>query len=162
LWSAFGFGALIGPILANRVNDGSVKQLRRLVAVGFGLIVIGWPVLGLSTTLAMVTVAFFIRAMGGSINWTYSNVIIQKTAPDAKLGRMFSIDMAGFQLATVISTMLHGWLIDIFGVEQINIVIWGTMFVSLIPASIWFWLVPRLERMEAQTVNDLALTTAGD
>jgi MFS family permease len=149
LYSALGLGALMGPLLSNRVNDGSVQKMRRLVLVGFLLLLCSWPILGLAGSLLMVAIAIFTRAMGGSINWTYSNVIIQKTAPDAKLGRMFSIDMVGFQLATVISTLSHGTLIDVLGISQVYWVIWGTMAVGLIPAAIWYWAVIRLEKRES-------------
>jgi MFS family permease len=148
LYSALGLGALAGPLLTNLANDGSVAKMRRLVAIGFVLLVVSWPILGMANSLLLVALAIFIRAMGGSINWTYSNVIIQKTAPDAKLGRMFSIDMVGFQLATVISTLSHGTLIDVLGTERIDWIIWGTMLVGLIPAIVWFWAIRWLETRE--------------
>lgn len=157
LWSALGFGALIGPIITNMFNDGSVVRMRRLISIGFILMVLSWPVMVIASSLVLIAVGIFGRAMGGSINWTYSNVIIQKTAPDAKLGRMFSLDTAGYYLATLVSTMVHGWLIDTFGIEHINWIIIGTMFVSMIPMAIWFWVVPRLEAMEKNTA-DLAVS----
>lgn len=89
LWSALGFGALIGPMLTNRFNDGSVAKMRRLISIGFIMMLVSWVFLGFANSLMLVALAILIRAMGGSINWTYSNVIIQKSAPDAKLGRMF-------------------------------------------------------------------------
>lgn len=157
LYSALGLGALIGPVMTNFINDGSVKQMRRLVAFGFALALICWPIFGWATSLLAVAIAIFIRAFGGSINWTYSSVIIQKTAPDAKLGRMFSLDMVGFYFASLVSTLIHGTLIDSLGLERLNWIIWGTFIVTLIPVGIWFWAVPKLEAMEAKQVN-LAVT----
>lgn len=149
LWSALGFGALIGPMLTNRVNDGSVTKMRRLINIGFILLLGSWVILGFANSLLLVALAVLVRAMGGSINWTYSNVIIQKTSPDAKLGRMFSIDTVGFYFATLVSTIIHGWLIDMLGNEYLVWIIFGTFLVGLIPASIWFWIVPKLEESEA-------------
>lgn len=149
LWSTFGLGAILGPAITNNFDDDTVKRLRRLVGVGFSLIMVGWVVLGVSNTLLLVSLGILFRGMGGSINWTYSNIIIQKTAPDAKLGRMFSIDMVGFYFATVVSTLATGWLIDVLGTDYIYWIIAGTGVVALIPLLIWAWIVPTLERMEA-------------
>lgn len=150
MYSVFGVGAFVGPMLTNRFNDGSVPRMRRLVIIGYLAVVVGWVVLGNAWAFAIVCIAIFIRAVGGSINWTYSTIIIQKTAPDAYLGRMFSIDMAGFQLATVVSTLAHGWLVDAVGASHISWIAIGTGFVSLLPLLAWLWIVPRLEKYEAK------------
>ncbi len=162
LWSSFGFGAIVGPLLTNRFDDGTVRRLRRLVTVGFLLLLLSWPVMGSATTLMLVAIGLFIRAMGGSINWTYSNVIIQKSAPDSYLGRMFSIDMVGFQLATSISYFVHGWLIDTLGQEQVFTVAWGTAVVALVPLLIWVWAVNRLEKIEDAENAAAVIPSAGD
>ncbi|MGJ3238373.1 MAG: MFS transporter [Anaerolineae bacterium] len=148
LWSALGFGALIGPMITNLFNDGSVEKMRRLITIGFVMLAGSWLLLGVANSLILIAFAVLVRAMGGSINWTYSNVIIQKSAPDAKLGRMFSIDTAGFYFATLVSTLAHGWLIDMLGTDHLSWIIYGTMVVSVIPMLIWMWIVPRLETME--------------
>lgn len=159
LYSALGLGALIGPLMTNLVNDGSVKQMRRLIILGFIFSLLCWPILGWASSIIIVAIAIFSRAVGGSINWTYSSVIIQKTAPDAKLGRMFSLDMAGFYFSTLVSTLVHGALIDALGLEKLNWIIWGTLIVGIIPALIWIWIVPKLEKMETAQVN---IAVAGD
>lgn len=153
LYSAFGVGAFIGPMLTNRWNDGSVPRMRRLIIIGFAAIVVGWFMLGGAFTLVLAVIAIFIRAIGGSINWTYSQIIIQKTAPDEKLGRMFALDMAGFQLATVASTLIHGALIDAAGAENVRTISIWTGVVSLLPLLIWVWLVTWLERREGKPLQ---------
>lgn len=150
-WSMFGIGAIVGPLITNQFDDGTVTRLRRLVLVGYISIMVGWGILGFSGTLLLICIGILFRSMGGSINWTYSNVIIQKSAPDAKLGRMFSIDMIGFYFATVVSTLVHGWLVDVLGVEMIYHIVWGTAAVALIPTLIWVWVINRLEHMEKQS-----------
>src|SRR5690606_25886728 len=113
--------------LTNYFNDGSIKQMRRLMTIGFVIMLISWLIFGWAGSITVVAIAIFMRAMGGSINWTYSNVVIQKTAPDAKLGRMFSIDMIGFSSASLISAFVHGYFIDKVGIEHIDWIIWGTL-----------------------------------
>jgi len=153
MYSVFGVGAFIGPMLTNRFNDGSVSRMRRLVIIGYLAVVVGWVVLGYAWTFLILCIAIFIRAVGGSINWTYSTIIIQKTAPDAYLGRMFSIDMAGFQLATVVSTLAHGWLVDTVGTGNISWIAFGTGIVSLLPLLAWLWVVTALERYKSKQGN---------
>ena len=143
MYSAFGIGAVVGPLLLNRYNDGSVRSMRRLVIVGFLWATLGWFVIGSAGSLLMVCVALILRAMGGSVNWTYSTVMIQKLVPDGYLGRMFSIDMALFYLATVLSTIVHGALVDALGTENIRWIAFGTMVISLIPLAGWQWFARR-------------------
>lgn len=148
MYSAFGLGAILGPLLLNRFHDGSVRKMRRLVMIGFVWAVLGWVVFGAAGSLLVASLALAIRAMGGSVNWTYSSVIIQKTVPDRYLGRVFSLDLAAFQLATVISILAHGLLVDLLGSDGVRAVAYGTALVSVIPLALWMWAVPRMEQRE--------------
>jgi MFS family permease len=146
MYSAFGIGAVLGPLILNRWNDGTVFTMRRLVILGFLGATLGWIVLGSAWSLVVVCLALVLRAMGGSVNWTYSTVMIQKQVPDLYRGRMFSMDMAFFYAATVISTLLHGSLVDALGKEHIRTIAFGTMLLSLVPLALWAWFTRRVER----------------
>lgn len=148
MYTAFGVGAVLGPLLTNRINDGSVGQMRRLIGLGFAWITLGWLVFGGASTLALVSGALVLRAMGGSINWTYSSVIIQKSVPDQFLGRVFSLDMAGFQLASVISTIITGLVIETLGSQQVRQVVIGLGLISLVPFAGWVLIVYLIERRQ--------------
>jgi predicted MFS family arabinose efflux permease len=91
-----------------------------------------------------------VKAMGSSIYWTYSSVIIQKSVDNAYMGRAFSIDMAGFQLATVISVIVVGALVDTLGEDHARAIAFGTVLASLVPLVLWALAVPWLERREAR------------
>lgn len=149
LWSAFGIGAIIGPFITNRFSDESVRILRRLIIVGYGMIVIGWVLWGLAPSLELLAIAVVIRAMGSSINWTYSSIIIQKIVPDEYLGRMFSLDFAGFELVMATSVFITGLLIDAIAVENIQSIVFGFSVVAIIPLIIWTIVVQWLERQDA-------------
>ena len=150
MYAAFGVGAVVGPLLLNRFNDGQVRTMRRLIIVGFILLTLGWFFMGFASTLLLVSLALVVRAMGGSVNWTYSSVIIQKSVPDNFLGRMFSLDMAGYQLASAISITATGALVDTVGAENVRQVSYLLGAVSLLPMALWVLVLPRLERAEAQ------------
>jgi len=137
LFSGFGVGAAIGPFLLNRYHGNTMIGLRRMVFVGFGLIVVGWFAFGAAPSLWLAAFAVGLRAMGVSANWVYSTTLIQKSVPDAYLGRAFSLDMGAFYLASVISTPIHGLLIDAFGATHIRIIVYCTALAAGIPLVLW-------------------------
>jgi predicted MFS family arabinose efflux permease len=147
-YAAFGVGAVLGPALLQRINSGTTRRMRRLIIIGYAFISLGWLLFGSAPTFALAALALVVKAMGSSIYWTYSSAIIQKTVPDAYLGRMFSLDLAGFQLMTVISVIITGILADRAIGDQVRVIVLGTGLVSLIPLSLWSIVVPRLEHWE--------------
>jgi MFS family permease len=180
MYSAFGLGAILGPLLLNLINDGSVKRMYNLIFVGFLFAAFSWTLIGGGTTLFIISLGLGIRAMGGSVNWTYSSVIIQKSVPDRYLGRVFSMDFAFFQFTTVISTILHGGIIDILNSEarlplldmhtaptlidhaamisqpiiahNLSMLSFATGIVTLLPVILWLFVLPRVQRVEARRV----------
>lgn len=160
MYAAFGFGAVVGPLLLNRFNDGSVRIMRRLIIIGFVWMTLGWFVMGSAATLPLVSLALILRAMGGSTNWTYSSVIIQKSVQDNFLGRMFSLDMAGYQFASTISILTTGVLVDTIGAENVRQVVGLMGLISLGPLALWGITLPWLERRESR--QEVAVAPAGD
>ncbi len=153
MYAAYGAGAVAGPLLLNRFNDGQVHVMRRLIRFGFLFMSFGWLLMSGAGTLPLVALALTLRAMGTSVCWTYSSVIIQKSVPDRYLGRMFSLDMTSFQFVGAFSILLTGLLIDFFGVALVRQVVLLMAIISLMPLILWTLLVPRLEahvaRLEA-------------
>jgi MFS family permease len=152
LWSAFGFGAVLGPVLLNRYNDGSVARMRRLIIVGYAWIALGWLLFGVAGSLAFAAFGLGVKALGSNVYWTYSSVILQKRVPNEYLGRIFAIDMAGFQLASVLSTLVIGALVDTLGTEHARTISLGTSVASLAPLALWTLAVMWLERRERAAV----------
>jgi MFS family permease len=150
LWSAFGLGSILGPLLLNRFHHGSIPRLRRLIIVGYAWITLGWLLFGVAGSLAFAAFGLGVKAFGSSVYWTYSSVILQKRVPNHYLGRIFALDMAGFQFSTVISTIIVGVLIDELGSAQARNISIGTAFASLVPLVMWVVVVKWLERRESQ------------
>lgn len=146
LYSAFGIGAIVGPLLLNRFNNGDVGRIRRLILIGFGLAAVAWFILGSAGSIIVVCIGLIVRAMGGSVNWTYSSIIIQKTADDAYLGRVSSWDWSLFYLSVVISTVVHSSLVDHLGSENVRTVALLTLVVAIPMFVIWSLVVRRLRR----------------
>jgi MFS family permease len=148
MWSAFGIGAILGPILINRLNDGSIRVMRRLIIIGYVFVSVGWFLLGGAPILLIAAMATVVKAMGSSIYWTYSSVILQKSVPDEFLGRIFSLDLAGFQLATVISTLVTGFAVESLGAVAVREIVFWTGIISFFPLAVWTLIVRWLEQQE--------------
>ena len=162
LWAAFGIGAIIGPLITNRFSDDSVRVLRRLTTVGFAMNALGSLLWGMSPSLELLALAIVVRSMGGSVNWTYSSVIIQKIVPDEYLGRMFSLDFAGFELVQSIGIVVVGVLIDAVGVGRVHVIVYVSALVALVPLLAWIWIIMRLEAIEAREMIAAPEFGAGD
>jgi MFS family permease len=170
LYGAFGIGAILGPLIMNRFNDGSVHRMRRLIIAAYAMIAFGLYLFGSATTLFMAAIALVVKAMGSSVYWTYSSAMLQKAAPDNYLGRLFSIDMAGFRLMVVISTLATGVALDRLAglvgfrlstaihalttgqladsAAGVRTVVFGTGVASLVPLLLWIFIIPWAENRE--------------
>lgn len=151
LYSAFGLGSILGPLILNRFNDETVRTMRRLLIVSFIMVTIGWFLFGLAPTLLIASLALLVRAAGGSVTWTYTSTILQMSTADEYLGRIFSLDWAGFYLMTTISALVTGILIDTIGAEQVRGIVIGSGALSIIPLVLWTLAVSWLERTKLET-----------
>jgi MFS family permease len=146
LWACFGVGALLGPALLNVVNDGSVRRMRRLIVFGSVLVIAGLSLLAHAPSLAVTGVAIVLRGMGGSTNWTYSTVILQKIVPDSLRGRLFAMDLALLTLTAALGSIVWGFAIDRLGVRP---VVQGVAGLCALAALAWAAALRGIERREA-------------
>jgi MFS family permease len=158
LWSAYGVGAIIGLLLIDRLNDGSTQRMRALITLAYGCITIGWFIFGAANALWLVVVAMLVKSMGSNTYWTYSSVILQKTVEDRYLGRMFSLDFAGFQLSTGLSTVVTGLILEAVGNQHAPTIVLWTGVVSLIPLAGW-WVANRW--LDGKVQPTIAAETSG-
>ncbi len=126
----------------------SVRTLRRLIILGYVAVTLGWVVIGFAPSLWLAALGMLFKAIGSSIYWTYSSVILQKTVDHHFMGRMFSLDYAGFQFATVASVLITGLALQALGNEQVRTVVFVTTLASLIPLGGWIAIVRWLETRE--------------
>lgn len=136
MFTAFGVGAVIGPLIANRLGDSSVTWLRRAILGGFVCMPLAWLIVGIAPSLPIALLGCILRGIGGSINWTYSDVLLQMSVPDHLLGRVFAFDFAVFTLAVSISLWLTGFITDEFHLTP-RIIVLMLAIGSLIPLAMW-------------------------
>ncbi|NIW49414.1 MAG: MFS transporter [Gammaproteobacteria bacterium] len=145
MFGAAGIGAVLGPMIANRYTKGDVGALRSAIQYGYLLVPIGWVLIGWSPNLWVVSLGVMVRLMGGSINWTYSNVLIQTEVEDRILGRVFALDLGMFTLASSASIFLTGYLLDTLEYTARDMG-WFFMAGSVIPVIFWWVYQLRISR----------------
>jgi MFS family permease len=113
---------------------------------------LAWLILGVAPALPIALIGCLLRGIGGSINWTYSDVLLQMSVPNHLLGRVFAFDFAIFTLAVSISLWLTGFITDEFHLAPRAIVL---LFAtgSLAPLALWSaalrWQIRRAESVES-------------
>ena len=136
MFTAFGVGAVVGPLISNRLGDSSSVWLRRAILGGFVCMPLAWFIVGIAPALPIALVGCVLRGAGGSINWTYSDVLLQMTVPNHLLGRVFAFDIAIFTLAVSISLWLTGFVTDQFHLTPRTIALLLALG-SLGPPAVW-------------------------
>src|SRR5512138_3046773 len=136
MFTAFGVGAVIGPLISNRLGNSTAVWLRRAILGGFVCMPVAWFIVGTAPALPVALAGCVLRGMGGSINWTYSDVLLQMTVPNHLLGRVFAFDIAIFTLAVSISLWLTGFITDAFHLSPRIIVLLLAMG-SVGPLVVW-------------------------
>jgi NRE family putative nickel resistance protein-like MFS transporter len=147
LYAAFGVGAILGPLLFNRINDGAPRTMRRFVSGGSALLTCGLLVLSGAPSLALAALAILLRGMGGSINWTFSTILLQKTVPDALRGRLFAIELAASHTAFIAFSLTWGYAVDHLGLRPV--VLLAAAF-SMLPGLAWTASLRWMDRREAR------------
>ena len=125
------------------------------------MIAFSWIIWAAAPSLEILVIAVVVRAMGGSVNWTYSSVIIQQIVPDEYLGRMFSLDFAGFELVQSIGIVVIGLLIDAAGNDSIGVIAYVSALIAIVPLLIWIRVVRSLEKREVRNVSTAPELAAG-
>jgi MFS family permease len=136
MFTAFGVGAVIGPLISNRFGNSGALWLRRAILGGFVCMPLAWLIVGTAPALPVALAGCVLRGIGGSINWTYSDVLLQMTVPNHLLGRVFAFDIAIFTLAVSVSLWLTGFVTDAFHLNPRTIVLLLAAG-SLIPLGVW-------------------------
>ncbi len=137
LYAARGFGALIGPIIAQAITGRSPRVMRRAITIAFFVSMIFYLMFAHAAVLALAALFVVGAHMGGSIQWVYSTTLIQLEVPNRFLGRVFAIEMALVTLLMSLSTFLTGWGLDFAGFSPRTM---ATLlgFAFMIPGLAWF------------------------
>lgn len=114
LFAARGLGALLGPFLVRSIVGISERGLIAGIAASFGLFALGYGLLPISPILPLAALVVFVAHLGGGAQWTLSTYGLQRAAPDAIRGRVFSFDYGLVTLTITFSFLIAGILAERF------------------------------------------------
>lgn len=137
LMGARGAGALIGPLIANRVAGNRHSRLRNGILFGFAMGSAGYLLLGFSPSLALAMGSVILAHAGASTNWVFSTTLLQVYTADRFRGRVFAADFGLCMLTISASSYVAGLAID-WGVSPRTVAM-AIGLVMLSPAIAWTW-----------------------
>jgi MFS family permease len=112
LFAARGLGALMGPFLARSIVGLTDRGLLLGIAGSFVTYAIGYALLPFSPVLWVAAGCAFVAHLGGGSQWMLSSYGLQRAAPDAIRGRVFSLDYGLVTVTIALSTLVAGILAE--------------------------------------------------
>ena len=134
LFAARGLGALLGPFLVRSIVGVSERGLIGGIAASFGIFAVSYALLPLAPILPLAALAVFAGHLGGGAQWTLSSYGLQRAAPDAIRGRVFSFDYGLVTLTITLSTLVAGFLAERFSPAATT---WSMVSLAAIAAIGW-------------------------
>jgi MFS family permease len=134
LFAARGLGALLGPFLVRGIVGTSERGLILGIAASFAIFAVCYSLLPLAPILPLAAVAVFGGHLGGGAQWTLSSYGLQRAAPDAIRGRVFSFDYGLVTLTLTLSILVAGALAERFSPA---IATWSMVGLAAVAASGW-------------------------
>ncbi len=112
MYSVFGVGTGVGPILARWITGDRDRALRITLFAAYGFIALGLAIMAPLWSFGWVLFGALLRAVGNGLNWVFSTQLLLQLAPDRVRGRVFSTEFAMFTLANAFGSAAGGWLLD--------------------------------------------------
>jgi len=128
IYSCIGIGCIIGPVLANCGTDmAKPRTLQKACTIGLTVMAAAW--LGISTAQGhffLICLLTAIRAIGGSIVWVNSTLLMQKLCSGNILGRVLALEFAFAMLSEAIGAWTAASLQD-GGTSASTIAFWAAL-----------------------------------
>ena len=137
LMGARGAGALIGPLIANKLAGDRHSGLRTGILIGFVLGSAGYLLLGFSQSLILAIAAVIVAHGGSSTNWVFSTTLLQLYTTDRFRGRVFAAEFGLCMLTISASSYLAGLAMD-WGAPP-RVVAMGIGAGMIFPVLGWTW-----------------------
>ncbi|NIS80916.1 MAG: MFS transporter [Anaerolineales bacterium] len=154
LYAVVGVGTGVGPIISRAFTGDRDRPLRIALAISYPLASLGALITASLVSFEVVVLGTILRAVGGGINWVFSNQLLLQNVPDEVRGRVFAAEFAFFTLASALGALSGGWALDHpqIGIRGSLLLMAG---VTLTPGVLWFlWDKVRLR----SHVSDSSLT----
>ena len=143
LLAARGLGALVGPFVGRASLGENDRRLFLTIGVALAVFGAGYALLGIVPSLLLALPAVALAHTGGGAQWMLSSYGLQKIVPDHIRGRIFAFDGMLVTLTFGTSSLLTGWLAEMF-TPSITAVIMGG--VAVVWAAVWMVLTTDVRR----------------
>lgn len=143
LLAARGVGALIGPFVGRAALGVKDRRLFLTIGLALGVFGTGYVLLGLVPGLLLALPAIMLAHTGGGAQWMLSSYGLQKIVPDHIRGRIFAFDGMLVTLTFGASSVVTGWLAEIFDAQVTAVVMGG---VAVVWAAVWMCLTTDVRR----------------
>lgn len=143
LMAARGVGALIGPFAGRAVVGPQDRRLFGTIGAALVTFGAGYALLGLAPALVFAMAAVMLAHLGGGAQWTLSSYGLQRIVPDRIRGRIFSFDFMLVTLTFGLSSILTGWLADVFGPRATAFAMGA---IAAAWALVWTWVTTDVRR----------------
>ncbi len=135
LYAARGVGAFITPLLFGSIFSlHEHTRLKWAIRAGILISITGYAIFGLSTNAWQGMLGTFIGHAGGALVWTFSNVIVQSSAPDYVRGRVMALDSVIMSSVLAVSALLAG---AIASATNPHIGVLAMVALAIVGAGIW-------------------------
>ena len=134
LFAARGLGALVGPFLARSLVGHEDRGLLIGIAGSLVVVTVCYALFPLAPTIWLAAVLVCTAHLGGGAQWMLSTYGLQRAAPDAIRGRIFSFDYGLVTLTIAGSTVLAGALAEVFPPQ---FAVWTMVGLLSISGAVW-------------------------
>jgi predicted MFS family arabinose efflux permease len=130
LYSARGFGALLGSVGVRRFTGDTTRAMRIAIPVGLFCTAVSLAALAWAPTFWIATAVIFTAAIGTGTAWVFSGTLLQQATDDGFRGRVFAIDWGLLTVASAIGSGLAGVAGDLFAFDERQIVAAVALFLA--------------------------------
>jgi len=136
LFAARGLGALTGPFIARSLVTLDNRGLATGIAGALVVAIICYGLFPVAPSILLAALLVFGAHLGGGAQWTLSTLGLQRAAPDAIRGRLFSFDFALVTLTVGASTLLAGLVSEAF---KPQVAVWAMVGLLAFSGVGWIW-----------------------
>ena len=112
LYSARGFGVLLGPYLVRSWVGHDPSKMRRAILVAFVVSCLGYLAFSAAPTFWLAALFVMVAHIGTGVLWVMSSTLLQILTPDRLRGRIFAIDFGLNTVTNALSTFLVGVVLE--------------------------------------------------
>lgn len=146
LYAARGAGTAVGPVLHRKYAS---NENRWVAGMGAAMVIAGlfYFGVGLTASLWVMMTLVFLSHIASGANWVSSTVLLQKRAPDAFRGRVFSAEFLLFTVAQSLSTLAVSLLLE-FNILELQTAVMLFSASLVLTGIIWLLTVARREKAD--------------